>query len=588
MAPKPKQPKLPGSRFLFVNEDASTVTRTINDAELERTKQSHVQHQNFMQKHRVREQSVSSSPQTNNQNSVSDGPVIISPLTEVSSSQEESLHGKDQFDILQNIDIGESQILSTGSQSHRQSTREGLLEPFVSTTRSPPPANRQGIGFDTAHPYRRRQFFLSPSLGRNASSPKPSNIASTRMPLRTISSSISSSHQLLEQWAPPLIRYYNTIILPAIFWRDIRKVPMGRMRHAQSIHLDMAGCMESPAHFYAFLASTSTQMAVCEGRILLPDVSPEDVQRVPTFFMTKAIQALRLRLANGDLDHGVAVDVHRLYSTGIHTDHYELAEPHFRALLSMVEMLGGLSTFNDYQLEQIILMDCDAALKRLSAPRLLATWDPGPLAEDVLQAMKTQGQHHPQTASRLIAMCQGSCEILTKTFLDLSEVLKMSTYLDNLNQYVLEHYKWCSWRTLTILHRLLSMPLHHKMCEKMDAVRIATVYWTATKRSPVLAWRVASRSNYILRAKLESTYLQSLWQPHPECLLWVVVFGSFTTSNGHDLEWYANIARRIATQAGVNELQELEDLFTTLLYDPISQRDMLVRFAELIWPAMIA
>ena len=113
-------------------------------------------------------------------------------------------------------------------------------------------------------------------------------------------------------------------------------------------------------------------------------------------------------------------------------------------------------------------------------------------------------------------MFQDLCEILTEIFLDLFEVLKMSTYLDNLKQYVPEHYEGCSWRTLAILHRLLSMPLHCELREKIDIMRITTAYWTAIRRSPDLGRRIASRSNPMLRVKLESTDLESLWQPYVE------------------------------------------------------------------------
>ena len=80
MAPKPKQSKSPDAQFLFVNEDASTITRTTKDAELDRTKQSHVQRQNFARKHRMGEQS-DPSPQASSGSSVSPSPVVAGPST---------------------------------------------------------------------------------------------------------------------------------------------------------------------------------------------------------------------------------------------------------------------------------------------------------------------------------------------------------------------------------------------------------------------------------------------------------------------------------------------------------------------------
>ena len=592
MPPKPKRSKSPDSQFLFVNEDASTVTRATKDAELDRTKQSHVQRQNFARKRRLREQSTSAPPQTSSQNSVSPGPAVAGPSTKVSSPPQGGLsHGTDYFDILQSIDVGDPLFQSTCPQSQSQDPLDPRLtalfsDPFTSTAPSLAIPSHQSHTFEISHPYCPGHFFDAPSPSYHVGSPsrRPSNITSPLMPLsRTPNPPVNNQH-LLELWAPPLIQHYNTIILPEKFWMDTRKVPLSQIRHASSIHTDNQSNMVEPAHLYSFLASASTQMIVREGRLLLPEISPQDYHRVPTFFKTKAIQALRNKLAVGQMDHRIAVDVHRLYATGIHADNYEMAEPHFQALLSMIEALGGLSTFDDYQLEKMIMLDCTAALKRLGIPRLLATWDPGSLPEDMVDNIESNDQYHTQAGARLQAFCEPLCPILNETFPELAEVLKMSAYLDRIPEYVPQHYKWCSWRTLTILHRLLSMPLHCEMGDRIDGLRIATAYWTAMKRSPAMARRAASKSNHMLKTRLESTDLENLWRPHTDCLLWVVAFGGITASNEDDLVWYVTIAQKAVAEIGVRNLQELEELFFSLLYDPISQRDMLVEFAGRIWP----
>ena len=51
-----------------------------------------------------------------------------------------------------------------------------------------------------------------------------------------------------------------------------------------------------------------------------------------------------------------------------------------------------------------------------------------------------------------------------------------------------------------------------------------------------------------------------------------------------DLDWYVHLARTAATEIGVENLDELEDLLTAFLYDPHSQRDFVVHFAARIWP----
>ncbi|EXJ67448.1 uncharacterized protein A1O5_09461 [Cladophialophora psammophila CBS 110553] len=591
MPPKAKRSKSPDSQFLFVNEDASTVTRTTKDAELDRTKQSHVQRQNFARKRRLREQSESAPLQTSSQSSVSPSPVAVAgPST--STSQKGHFQGASYFDIIQNIDLEDPLFQSTSPPSISQSSLDPQLsalfsDPFASTPASPPIPSQQANVFGAAHPYRPGHYFdtSSPSYSLPPARSTASVISSS-ISLGGISSPPTNIHRALEQWAPPLIKHHNTIILPEKFWKDTQKVPMGQFRHAALIHADMQACMTEPAHMYAFLASAAAQMIAREGRLLLPNVSEEDTHRVPMFFKTKAVQALQAKLANGQLDHHTAVDLHRLYAAGIYSDDYEAAEPHFQALLSMVDALGGLSTFDDYQLEKLFMLDCIAALKRLGVPRLVVTLDPGPLPEEILLSIESQSRHHFQPGSLLEILVDtfNQSQILTESFTDLIQVLRMSAFLATSPRYVHEYYKWFSWRSLIILHRLLSMPLHYEMDDKTDSVRIVTAFWTALLRSPPLGRRAASTSATSLRGKLENTDLRLLWQPRTDCLLWMAVFGGVCCAKREDLEWFVHLARTAATEIGVGNVRELEDLLMGLLYDPHSQRELVVQFAGRIWP----
>jgi hypothetical protein len=593
MPTKPKKSKSPDSQFLFVNEDASTVTRTTKDAELDRTKQSHVQRQNFARKRRLREQSISGLPASTS-SSVSPSPAVADPAAEASSSHGAQSHGTDYFDIIQSIDLGDAQFQSSMESSLPQDPLDPQLssifsDPFASTSSPPAIPLQPTSGFGSSHQYAPGPFF-HPGASQYSVSSSPrgfTSLASPPIPLSRISSPVASNQRILEQWAPPLIQHYNTIVLPEKFWTDVQKVPMGQMRHASAIHADMRACMAEPAHMYAFLASAATQMLATEGRLLLPGVSEEDYQRVPTFFKTRAIQALRAKLAIGQLDHHIAVDVHRLYTTGMHAGNYEVAEPHFQALLSMVDSLGGLATFDDYQLEKMIMLDCNVALQHLGIPRFLATWDAGHLTAETLVDIESQLQQDVpvgsgmETAFHLLDV-DGS---LAEVFSDIIQVLKVSTYLQNAPHYVPENYRWFNLQALTILHRLLSMPLHCDMDDQTDSLRIATAYWTATLRAPGFSERAIMTSTHMLRAKLENTDLEYLWQPHTDCLLWVAVFGGFSATSHDDVEWYTGVARRAARQLGVGNAVELEELFLTLLYNPHSQRDILVRSVARIWPA---
>ncbi|KAL6245035.1 hypothetical protein RBB50_007810 [Rhinocladiella similis] len=592
MPTKPKRPKSSDSQFLFVNEDASTVTRTTKDVELDRTKQSHVQRQNFARRRQLHEQSVSDQ-QRGSQSSVSPSPARAEPLTETSSSSQGAPpYAGDYFDILQNLNLSDAQFQTSPAALSQEMLDPQLAaifsNPFASTTSTPPALTMPVTGFETSPSYRPGPFFDTTPSNFDVASPPRGPMTSPSVPVSRLASPGASTQRILEQLAPPLIQHYNTILIPEIFWKDVQKVPLGRTRHALSIHADMQACMSEPAHMYAFLASAATQMLVREGRLLLPNVSEGDYQRIPTFFKTKAIQAIRSKLASGQVDHHIAVDVHRLYSTGIYTRNLELAEPHLQALLAIIESLGGLGTFNDYQQEKLMLLDCIGALMSLGVPRLIGAQDPGPLPHGALLSIESQGLFRFGLGARFEAMFQTieTTHLLADTFLHMLQVSQMSLHLQDAQQYIPEHHKWFGWTCLTVLHRLLSMPLHYELNGRTESLRIAAAFWITLARAPHFGRRAASQSAHSLRQSLEGNDIETLWAPHTDCLLWVVVLGGICTDNDDDLQWFLNLSKAATAELGLNSPEELEDVLFQLLYDPPSQRSLVRQFAGKMWPTL--
>ncbi|KIW10358.1 hypothetical protein PV08_11320 [Exophiala spinifera] len=590
MPTKPKRPKSSDSQFLFVNEDASTVTRTTKDAELDRTKQSHVQRQNFARRRQLREQSVSGQ-QRGSQSSVSPSPATGERLSQASSSSQGApLYTGDYSGLLQNLDLGDAQFPTSPAALSQEMLDPQLAaifsNPFPSTTSTPPALTSPVTGFE-ASPYHSGHFFDMAPPNYSVTPPSRGSMTSPSMAVSRIASPGASNQRILEQWAPPLIQHYNTIIIPETFWKDVQNAPLGRTRHAVSIHADMQACMSEPAHMYAFLASAATQMLVREGRLLLPNVAEGDYQRIPTFFKTKAIQAIRAKLASGQVDHHIAVDVHRLYGTGIYSRSLELSEPHLQALLAIIESLGGLSTFDDYHQERMMLLDCIGALMFLSVPRLIATLDPGPLPQGALLGLESQGLFRFGLGTRFDAAFQtiDTAHLLVDAFLNMLQVSQVSLYLQDAQQYIPEHQRWFGWTCLTILHKLLSMPLHYELNGKAESLRIAAAFWIALARAPHVGRRAASQSAHGLRQCLEGNDADMLWAPHTDCLLWIAVFGGICTDNDDDLQWFLNVSRAAAAEVGVDSPEQLEDLLSQLLYDPPSQRSMVRQFASKIWPA---
>ncbi|KAK5046319.1 hypothetical protein LTR84_008463 [Exophiala bonariae] len=585
MPPKSKRSKSPESPFMFVNEDAATLNRKTKDFALDRTKQSHVQRQNFARKRRMQDDAKNSRHRPIQQTSAS-----ATSVEEGQSQNIPSSSGSEYFNVLQHLDMAETSTSTSPSPS-----QAGVLDPrlFMDLFNSPissvhVPQSKEAVhGFP--HAYQPGNFFDTPIRSPNTPFAQQKSIDRGHglgTSTNGLSSPTRTPRQPLEEWAPALIAYHNQTVLPEQFWMETGKVSLSQMRHASSIHTDMQACMAEPAHMYAFLASAATQMIEREGKILVRGATEQDIQRIPAYFKHKAIRALRVKLGSSKLDHSVAIDVHRLYMTTYYSETGESAEPHFHALLSMVESLGGLNTFNDYQLENIVFFDCYTALERMEPPRLLETWDPGSLTVDQLLAIDEQLRFHAQPASRfdktLLDMNQnGISSVLTEVV----EVLKMSSFLTSLPEYFPDYHKWLTRRGFALLHRCLSMPSTNKLSAVQDSLRMALIYWIATCCFPARGRVHASSSVYLLKERLEETSLHNYWHPHSDHLLWISVFGGICAIQDDDeLEFYVTLARSSALRAGIHSFEELEDLFSTLLYEPKTQQDPIKDFSELIWP----
>ncbi|KIV94890.1 hypothetical protein PV10_02611 [Exophiala mesophila] len=593
MPPKGKQPQSPDSPFLFVNEDASTVNRTTKDAQVDRTKQSHVQRQNFMRKRRLRE------GQDTQRLSSNLSPPATSPATPIvsqdapPSSTSAFLQGHGYFDHMENFSMSEAIFSSTSPQSPSDVLDPRLFgDPFGSQASSPMSSVAPLRGFDALQIHQVTPSFESLRLPYGPSSPPPISMSGATTPMlatQMTSSPPATDQRILEQWAPHLIRHYNTVVLPEKFWLDTRKVSMGRMRHAGYIHADMQTCMAESAHLYAYLASAATHMIVREGRLLLPGASDNDARHVCTFFKTKAIRALRARLGTGYLDNRLAMDVHRLYSSTILFENVEAAEPHFHALISMIEQLGGTETFDDYQLETLIHVDLEAAMRYCAMPRLAVDWDPGPLSEEQMHMIEGRRNRHGNTASGFEEICRSENIYLSEsdTFADLVQLVDMSNYLMEVHDYERRQQKWLNRRYSAILNRILSSLFFQETDDTSCALKIATVIWLATSSSFHLKTRGTWASTLVpmIRQRLEATNLERSWRPHTEVLLWIATFAGICACacDAHDAQWFTNLAKETATSAGINNLTALEDLFSRFLYDPLAQRSYLVNFSRRMW-----
>jgi hypothetical protein len=525
MPPKAK-PEEPTTRFLFVNEDAETVTRKTKDPVLDREKQSHVQRQNFAKRQQSREQPSEQ---------VGEGSLIRFPSASIPATG-----------------AGAATFFNPGIDP--TSTLVYPLSQIPSSDVS---------GTSTPAEY---------ALGFSIPGTLPSN--------RLAHPLFPGPDQILEKWAPPLIRHQNTVILPEKFYADTSRVPLGQTRHAMAIHADTADAMSEPVHLYAFLAAAAAQMLAREGRLLLPDVREADYQRVILFFKTKAMEHLRAALSNG-VTHSLVVDMLRLITTSYFTGAYDQAVPHFDAMVAMIRQLGGIRTFGDYFEETNIILDWSAGLKHLIPPKLPTTeWDPirgGPEIEAILDSFKST----PDTlGQRLIQIINehGLRPGLRVPLDGLIENTRFHRWAKQQSEYNAEHYRYIVLRQTAIGCRFLGLLPEPNTTAHEEAVRIALVFWTALTRSPTSGRRCASVAIEELRTRLLATDLDG-WGELDDLLLWIAIVGGLTARTDEHIDWFATLASVTAKRVGggiFTDFEKMEKLLNGFLYEPASQREPLL------------
>ena len=557
MTLKEKRSQLPPV-FLFVNEDANTVNRTAKDPALDRKKQSHVQRHNFAKRKQLKDESLL----------IRSGFGGFSPIIAANSTEvEKSDPVWSSFDAYLSSDLP--------SQPRLPWQLELDIDPSPHHVKTVGPQDL----YEPGH------FFKAPPAcrrGKNSTS-SAADFQLTGPPLqgRAIHPLFSGSAKILEKWAPPLIQYFNTVIIPEKFPTDVSALPLGQIRHAAAIHADCLMAMSEPVHLYAFLAEATTRMLDREGTLLLADVKEQDHHRVHLFFKAKAMAALRNALTGG-LNHALVADVHRLIAASYFTHDYEAAIPHVDALVSMIETLGGIETFGDYFQETVLLADWAAALKTLGVPRLGLDWDPQQGSTAIAAIQESLGPQHDDLGKRMLSIfAEGQLRReVSDAFQDMVRLIRFRRWTMSQPAYDPEHYRYALLRHTTIGCRLLLMGDNSTKGTQEEAFRVAMIFWTALTRSPASGKRCASLGVGRLRGVLESMGPHS-WDGHYDWLLWIAVVGGLTATSDDNIDWFASLAIK-ATKALNNDtlmdLAEMENILSGFLYEPLMQRGPLLDF----------
>lgn len=593
MAPKPKGKKQkPTSEdmYLFVNEDANTVLSNTRDSALDRSKQSHVQRrQSRLKRDEVANAEAQSATAYSTAASVKgfDALALASPQGGLLSSSdyfnlfdpnilgddllgspsESTLYGSLLFDTPQGSIFNTSQ---SPSQAHLHGAdRRSVVSPTTHLSSGGLGTSRAAR--DELATSRRRSRATNPTTGVHPT-PSPTN-----------QDPFSNTFIALERWAPPLIQYYTTVIIPHAFTTELKTVPMQLMRHTPALHNDMQTCMAEAAHMYALLAAVSATMLRFEGRLLLPDVPPEEFARVPLYFKTKAITSLRQKLEMGHLDRLLAQDVYRLMATAVMTDDHPAADAHFQAMIEMVRGLGGLETFDDYVKERMILLDIWRACWTLSKPKFQLSWDPGYLPTVFRAEIRSDEYNYamgvsfdrPKTSTifnvDFLQLVSGLTEVADLTCHSFANPFKL----------ISDDFKWLILRRTAIEYKLLSSFATSVNGESniSESTKLAMLIWIGmvlAERNKQLLSHQVSR----LRNSLESNGSGNSESDYAELFLWIATTAALATIDEEDKAWCTELARRLAKRLDIETMEDMEEQLHGFLYIAEMQRDALTELIE--------
>lgn len=358
----------------------------------------------------------------------------------------------------------------------------------------------------------------------------------------------------LQQWAPSLMRHFTMKMVPDLFHTDLQNTSLHNMRHVEAIHEDMRSCINTPSEMYALLAASACHALSREGELDLPGLSPEASGRVTLLFKSKAFESLRLRLATGQLNRGVVIAIQRMVCAALYNSSHSALESHYRALLSMIQTVGGLDIFNDFQKEQLIMHDFAHALSMGVPPRLELTWDPGELVADVnLEVIFHIDRRTSVTGGRLgtiIQECEGLLAPSVATCA--SGLIETQQLLEWLREcpYQPVHYRWLAHRRLAIVHRLLTVD-GSKLSGISRLVRFALLLYSVMARSIPIS-NLGLLYHYVTPeiARWDVDAMTEAFKPHDDLLLWAMVTFATGTAKlrGHTAPWYEMESRQSSPQ----------------------------------------
>jgi hypothetical protein len=337
--------------------------------------------------------------------------------------------------------------------------------------------------------------------------------------------------------------------------------------------------MSRPAHLYSLLALVSMQVLLKDGKLDLPDLSPDDEGRLVLSLKSKALEAIRRELEAGNIDHALSRDIQRLTCTAYLSDMPDNAQTHFEAMMSVVDGLDGLRNFDNYFIESEAITHWYGSLRSLQKPAI-NLWKSiqEPPEVDKHRASRSAAQGETPGA-RLQPLIQSGTISPNCVFAinELRSVLDFTSWLELQDTYNSIHARWTTLQHLSIGYRLLNL---HGISFQDEAFRIAAIYFVALTRSFTLDQRVASGSIYKLHEVLDLALpsFEEEDSPKQALFLWISIVGGLTAYGTAEEVWFGELAAQTANKMRTTSIKRIEKILQSIIWDSSLLEDPLKRF----------
>lgn len=375
------------------------------------------------------------------------------------------------------------------------------------------------------------------------------------------------STDVLQDYAPILLHYWSNVLLPERFPFDIRCMDLELTRHSSTIRAEIQDAIAEPSRLYSLLGMIAVQMLARNNTLNIAGFTLYDDICLALLYKTKAQESAQSALDQGSLDMGLAKDLQRLSTIALQSDLNGAAKLHFRSMMEVVEVNGGLPAFDSYFIETEILLHWYGALRTLEKPAI-SLWSAVVEPAAVLQLRSWQTRlEGDDSGSELHSLLHaGQIAPAIRSILDeLALILRFVHWMGDYATYNGDHCKWASLQHLSVGYQLLDFKAS---TAHEEAFRLACIYFVSLTRS-TFDLKCAAKSVHALRDALKGTFSlkRDHWDQRNTWLLWISVVGGIVAQETSDAAWFVSIAAGAARRVGVRSLAALEEKLAKVLYD---------------------